>query len=280
MTGEALRALPYLGGKATGGPSGAGRWIASMLPQEREVCYVEPFAGMLGVLLQRQRSHAEIANDADDRIVNWWRVLRSQTDELLTAVTRTPISRAEFEVAKETVNHHSPLQSAWAVSVLLMQGITSSVNAERAHWARTLICYEDQATRSNRATDALIARLEAVAQRIRHVQLECTDATKLLWVVADRDDTVVYADPPYASAPASKHYGRKLDTEAFTEALLACRGRVAVSGYGDEWNHLDFVRHEHATTSHALGSLTTDTRPTRTEVLWTNYQPITQGTLL
>ncbi len=273
MTGEALRALPYLGGKSAGGGRGAGRWIASMLPQEREVCYVEPFAGMLGVLLQRQRSHSEIANDADDRIVNWWRVLRSQTDELLTAVTRTPISRAEFEVAKETVNHHSPLQSAWAVSVLLMQGITFSVNAERAHWARIF-------STDRRVTDAVIARLEAVAQRIRHVQLECTDATKLLWVVADRDDTVVYADPPYASAPASKHYGRKLDTEAFTEALLACRGRVAVSGYGDEWNHLDFVRHEHATTSHALGSLTTDTRPTRTEVLWTNYQPITQGTLL
>lgn len=165
MTCAALRALLYLGGKATGGPSGTGRWIASMLPQEREVCYVEPFAGMLGVLLQRQRSHAEIANDADDRIVNWWRVLRWQTDELLTAVTRTPISRSEFERAKETVTHHDPLQSAWAVSVLLMQGITASVNAERAQWGRKLIANNDQATSGNRANDALIARTRVSHRR-------------------------------------------------------------------------------------------------------------------
>lgn len=276
----ALRALPYLGGKATGGSSGTGRWIASLLPQEREVCYVEPFAGMLGVLLQRPRSLIEMANDADERIVNWWRVLRWRTDELLTAVMRTPISRSDFELALQTVNDHDPMRSAWAVSVLLMQGITVSLNAERSHWRRRFIPNRENGTRGLCANDNFIARLESVAQRIRYVQLECTDAIKLLRSVADRDDTVVYADPPYASAPAHKHYGRTLDTDAFTEALLACRGRVAVSGYGEEWDHLGFVRHEHAATSYALGSLTADSRPTRTEVLWTNFEPLAQGTLL
>ena len=280
MTAPALRALPYLGGKAAGGPNGTGRWIASLLPQEREVCYVEPFAGMLGVLLQRQRCRLEIANDADERIVNWWRVLRWRTDELLTAITRTPLSRAEFEAALQTVDDDDPMRSAWAVSVLLMQGLAGGLNAARSQWKRRLVADRDQVTRSSCANDNLIARLEAVAQRIRYVQLECTDATKLVRSVADRDDTVIYADPPYAGASAARHYGRTLDTDAFTEALLACRGRVAVSGAGAQWDHLGFVRHERVTVSQALGSVTADSRPARTEVLWTNFETLVQGTLL
>ena len=38
---------------------GTGRWITSLLPQRAGVLYCEPFAGMLGVLLQRPPSKSE-----------------------------------------------------------------------------------------------------------------------------------------------------------------------------------------------------------------------------
>ena len=60
------------------------------------------------------------------------------------------------------------------------------------------------------------------------------------------------------------------DWDALTEALLAQRGRVAVSGYGDEWDHLGWQRHERTghMRDHRPGSYTV-----RTEVVWTSYDP-------
>ena len=61
-----LSALRYYGGKNA--QHRTGRWIASMLPYDKG--YVEPFAGMLGVLLQRRRSAAEMVNDADGNLID------------------------------------------------------------------------------------------------------------------------------------------------------------------------------------------------------------------
>ncbi len=277
MTGEALRALPYLGGKSSSSNQGTGRWIASLLPQEREVCYVEPFAGMLGVLLQRPRATYEIANDLDGRIVNWWRVMRDRPDDLLAKLACTPNARAEYEAQLGRLNDPDPLVQALAVSVVIEQSVTGALASTPSSWRRKFIIKHG----GRQSWAGRIASLERVAARIRDVQFECCDATELLARTADMTDVVVYADPPYPSAAASHKYGGDvLDRAALTEVLSQHRGRVAVSGYGAEWDHLGFVRHEHATMSSALGNVTSGTQVPKTEVLWTNYQPITQGTLL
>ena len=78
-----LSALSYYGGKSGGhGSSGRGRWIASLLPGDTRTLYAEPYAGMLGILLQRAPAKLEIVNDLNRRIVNWWRVVRDHPDEL------------------------------------------------------------------------------------------------------------------------------------------------------------------------------------------------------
>ena len=55
-----------------------------------------------------------------------------------------------------------------------------------------------------------------------------------------------------------------------TEALKACTGFVAVSGYPGEWDELDWWRHERVVKNTLnAGSYVED----RTEVLWTNQPP-------
>lgn len=72
--------LAYYGGKSPGRPLTA--WIASKLPPwEYQRLYCEPFAGMLGVLLTRKPTRLEVVNDANERIINWWTVIRDRPDE-------------------------------------------------------------------------------------------------------------------------------------------------------------------------------------------------------
>lgn len=49
-------------------------WIVEQMPGH--VCYVEPFGGAAGVLLQKPRSYSEVYNDLDDDVVNLFTVLR------------------------------------------------------------------------------------------------------------------------------------------------------------------------------------------------------------
>ena len=58
---------------------------------------------------------------------------------------------------------------------------------------------------------------------------------------------MIYADPPYPTAAAAHLYARTVDFDRLAETLLAQQGKVAVSGYGDEWDSLGWERHEHHT---------------------------------
>ena len=79
---------------------------------------------------------------------------------------------------------------------------------------------------------------------------------------------MLYADPPYKDTAG---YHSDVDRDALREALLAQQGRAAISGYGDEWDHLGWERHERAEEINpSIGSQ----RTVRKDVLWTNYEPV------
>ena len=87
------RTLPWYGGKRGYGKA---EWIASFLPHTPDSCYVEPFAGMAAVLLARPPVDIEILNDANGRIVNWWRIVRDEPEEFGRLIDFMLFSRAEF----------------------------------------------------------------------------------------------------------------------------------------------------------------------------------------
>jgi len=65
------------------------------------------------------------------------------------------------------------------------------------------------------------------------------------------------------------------NVDAMVEILRETKARVAISGYGTEWDMLGWQKHEKEvirTLSHA--------KMKRVEVVWTNYQPQRQGILL
>ncbi|RPI64507.1 MAG: DNA adenine methylase, partial [Planctomycetaceae bacterium] len=82
-------ALRYFGGKFRLST----RWIIPQFPPH--TCYVEPFGGAMGVLLNKVPAMFEVYNDLDGEVVNFFRMLRERPNELIRAIELTPYSRME-----------------------------------------------------------------------------------------------------------------------------------------------------------------------------------------
>src|SRR5579883_3609096 len=92
LNGEKLIPFGWYGGKFS-----HLAWLLPLLPKCHHYC--EPFAGSGAVLLNRAPSPIETYNDLDGEVVNFFRVLRDQKEELIEAIGLTPFSREEFELA-------------------------------------------------------------------------------------------------------------------------------------------------------------------------------------
>ena len=110
-----LRALGWVGGKSVFGSHGTGRWIAGLLPPPGAThTYIEPFCGMLGVLLQREPARREIVSDLDGNLINWWEIVRDRPAELGDMLDFTPgWSAALFGEACQNLDHPDPLRRAY-----------------------------------------------------------------------------------------------------------------------------------------------------------------------
>src|SRR5438128_6794538 len=86
-------------------------WLLPLLPKTRHFC--EPFAGSAAVLLNRVPSPVETYNDVDGEVVNFFRVLRDQHEELIRLIGLTPFAREELKVAaEEPIEHLTDLERA------------------------------------------------------------------------------------------------------------------------------------------------------------------------
>ena len=229
------RTLPYYGGKRGYGKA---EWIASFLPHKSDSCYIEPFAGMAGVLFARQPVKVEVLNDLNQRVVNWLRVVRDQPEEFGRLVEKTPISRVEYQWAITAMDDESlpPLRRALAFHVVVDQSIPRSDTASKAGW-RCAYTPDAEIRRNHRQDE-----IKRIGNRLGNVQLECIDACILLDRIKDLDYRTIYADPPYPTSDTRRFTVRDFDREWLADVLMAQRGAVGISGYGDEWDVLGWRR--------------------------------------
>ena len=255
-----MKAMPWVGNKAV---RGLADWIVGILPPPSDrQAYIEPFAGMLGILLARGKSQREVVNDADCRLVNWWHCVRDQPDELARSIALTPASRFEYEHSDVQPVCVPDLEAARRFTVLVMQDFAHSATGgggfrpwrspkERRDWR-----------------GGIDRRIAGLSERLRDVVLERLDAAELIDRWRGEPHAVFYCDPPYPSA-AKDMYALRPDFIDLADSLKAVKGKCAVSGYGNEWDVLGWERHEMGAVSHIAPHMASG----RTEVLWTNYEP-------
>lgn len=260
--------------KYFGGKHHHARWVTSLLPYR--AAYVEPCAGMLSVLVARQPSRSEVANDLNGLVVAFWRALRDHPDELLQQLTCTPYSRCEYRAASVVLanpQEHHPVEVARCLVVRLAQSGQPLADPDLNGWSWSRTIPQPPKTSNQRVKqpatwDALPAKLDAVARRIKQVEFEQRDALTVLTEWAPQPDTVIYLDPPYGGHDEYQH---ELDFAAASEVLAGAQAAVAISGYpGCGWDSLGWERHER------FAYARTFTNPSeRTECLWVNYDTST-----
>ena len=270
-----LTGCMYFGGK---GRRRIKNWLSGLIPYERDSLYVEPFAGMLSILLNRPPVRREVVNDLDGHIYNFWRVVRSDYEKLEHRVKYSLHCRQTYYEAWEIIHgnkFNDNVERAWATYVLLQHGIVHSLNKSKRGWGLQLLSAGDPVLNGN----AFAPKLKLLHDRLQNVQIEQRDAVEFLSRLVGYDHAVIYCDPPYATADTSQYRIDNVDVDALTDVLLLQSGRVAISGYGDEWNHLGWTRQELKTCFTYPGEHANRRGESRTEVLWMNYLPGKQQAL-
>lgn len=258
MAGPLKPPFAYYGGKTTLAPE-----IARLLPAHDH--YVEPFAGSLAVLLAKDRpSNAETVNDLDGDLVNFWRVLRDEPDELVRAAMLTPHSREEYLQSAEIAG--SDIERARRVFVRLTQGRSHSMKPT-GWWMR-----KNSAGHAPAAyIRSYVERLGKCAERIAEVTIENRDAVEMIQDYGAEPSVCIYADPPYLGSTRASNYRVEMLEDGLhvklADALRNCKASVVLSGYAsplyeelfDGWHRMELK----APT--ALSG-----RAAENEVLWSN----------
>ena len=251
--------LAYYGGKQY-----LAGWIAGLLPWSKDSVYVEPFGGMGAVLLARAPVKLEILNDRNDRIINWWRMVRDCPEEFGYLVEHTPLSRTEYRWAVENVDNRelSDLRRALAFHICIDQNLAGVDGHLSIHhgWIRAFNPAVGSLARHNRAD------IRALAERLRTVQLENIDGVKLLERLAGLDYAVIYCDPPYPSTVTNYYRYGEVGIRELRGGLLEQAGAVAISGFGSEWDFLGWEKSSH----HRLRRQIQGKGEGRVEMLWRN----------
>lgn len=255
-------ALRYHGGKFRLAP-----WIIKHFTDHK--IYVEPYGGAASVLLHKPRSYAEVYNDLDGEICNYFRVLRNpaQARELIRLIQLTPFAREEFE--QSYIVDGDPIEQARRLVIRSFMGFCAAgVSGKNTG-------FRNSATRSG-TTPAHDWRnyppaLEAIAERMRGVTIENRPADQVLRYF-DGKTTLHYVDPPYPLSTRGRQSGSGYRHEMtdgqhvdLSETLKSLKGKVILSGYRcdlyddlySRWDRVDKA-------THADGALD------RTESLWLN----------
>lgn len=260
--------LRYHGGKFLLAP-----WIISHFPPHK--VYTEVFGGSASVLMQKNRSMAEIYNDRWDTVVNVFRILRDPvlSIRLRELLCLTPYARTEFLACGEIeiTEEEDPLEKARKTILRSFAGFASaSTNADHATGFRC----KSRNTFTTPAADWLSypRNIAIFTERLQGVTIENKDYREIL-AQHDAPHCLHYIDPPYVHSTrnfkrGNANYCHEFSNEdhiQLAEIVRKLTGSVIISGYDCPLYHDlfdDWVISRKATMA--------DGATSRIECLWIN----------
>lgn len=214
--------------------------------------------------MRKPRTHHEILNDLDGRIVSLFKAVRDQGDRIAREIFWTPFARVEHRDAIAKTESRG-IKGARRLLVLAEMGFAGQLNAKTGF-------------RGNDAKAAMVWRnrpsnLLAVADRLRGVVIENAPACDVIERF-DSTRTLFYVDPPYVlSSRRAGGYRHELsdeEHERLAHLLKRVKGAVCVSGYPSKLYRRLFKGWRVASRT-ALAEASGTRRGSRVEMLWMNY---------
>lgn len=252
--------ITYWGGKQLLSPL-----ICSIIPEHTTYC--EPFFGGGAVFFHKPKSKVEIINDLNGEVVNFYRQCASNFEALQARIRETPYSRAlhkDAYIIYSNPHLFPPVERAWAFWVLTNQGYCGKIGTSWGYGTAGNSC-------EKKVNNRRILFNEDLKNRLDMVQIECTDAIRLI-TLRDREETFFYLDPPYFNSNLG-HYGGYTE-QHFEDLLKLCsklKGKFILSSYPSEI--LTRYTKENAWSQHSLdqATLASKDRKTKTEVITANF---------
>ena len=201
--------------------------ILNLIPHHNLYC--EPFCGGAAVFFCKPISNVEILNDTNKELMNFYEVMKTNKIELFEEVEKTLYSRSLFNDAWTIYNSphlFTKVNRAWALWVLSIQGFSGQLSGT---WG-----YDKLKNSTVKKMNNRILELEEAAKRLRNVQIESTDALR---VIDSRDtkDSFFYVDPPYFNSDCGHYDGyTEEDFTQLLETLSKIEGKFLLSSYPSE----------------------------------------------
>ncbi len=240
-----------------------------------ETHFCDVFGGSAAVIMNRKPAPVETYNDIDSDLVNFFAVLRENTDELIRAIGLTPFSREELVKALTPAENLSPLERARRFYTRARQTRTGlAQTSSEGRWAHCVLTSRAGMAGAVSRWLGAVEDLPEIAQRFQRVQIENAPAVEIIERY-DTAETLFYLDPPYVhkSRGDSKAYAHEMTDNEHVElskVIHSIQGRAVLSGYRTElydelyrdWNRID-----------APEKICNSSKGVRQECLWVNFEP-------
>lgn len=193
--------------------------------------YVEPYFGSGAVFFTKPVSPHELINDMNSLVVNFFRVLRGRSDELVFALEATPWSRAEYD--QSHILTGDDLEDARRFVIRIWQAHASDL-AKKTGWKNR--GSKQPARGMSVRWQRVPSELAEMAIRLKDAEIENRPAVEVMRRFATKD-TLIYADPPYLmETRTQKMYANEMSVEEHLEMLIVLAshpGPVVISGYAN-----------------------------------------------
>lgn len=247
-------------------------WIIDHIPEHS--VYVEPYFGSGAVFFNKKPCKIETINDLNSDVVNYFKVLRDNANELIRLLELTPYGRDEYNNAYDISDNDTDIEKArkfvvkcfmgFGCSNLYKNGFRSSQQTNSPH--------------TTKAWNELPETLKKATIRLKNAQIENLSAIEVINRY-NTEDVFIYADPPYLLDTRKGYlYKHEMTDEQHIELLelLAKHpGKVMISGYENDLYNGILKGWEKA-----YKNTTAEKGLQRQEVIWMNYEVNKQINLL
>jgi DNA adenine methylase len=236
--------------------------LLPLLPPHR--IYVEPFCGSAKLLFAKPRSEREVISDANGDLINFFLVAKFRPSALAQKFELAIAHPTWFKSLRSQDRDDDEVTQAFRFAYLNW----FSFGSKGEHFANRI----DQPKKN---LDLVARQIQQVAERLRHVVVECGDYEAIIRRY-DSPDTLFYCDPPYVSFQSNGRYQAmpldKLNT--LFQVLGSIKGKFLLS----EQNHPEVMSrtraadmsHRRVQTTYSLGGGDKSFR--KTELLIANFR--------
>lgn len=212
-----------------GGKQNLVKEILPLIPEHR--IYIEPFFGGGAVFFAKKPSEIEVINDVNHHVINFYKVLQQNFDELKKEIDLTLHSRALYAKASEIYKNpeiYKDVPRAWAFWVQTNMSFGRKIMAGWAFGRNN----------GGGSPSCLMNKKESLqkdfSERLRNTFIECNDALNTIKNFDDKD-AFIYVDPPYVSSEQGHYAGYTADDfETLLNALANIKGKFLLSSYPED----------------------------------------------